>query len=160
MSTYLVDGKATGQFRARCDLAKAHPVKDLPEYLRREYADKGWPKETREVYSRSARATVHRECFLEPLCEGFETTDPTAFAEHMKTVHGKNRVTGHSETFARSIMAGWRGPRLKPDGQPVKALDELKTCSTCGLRAEVSDRAADVLWWAEHERMCVGSAVA
>lgn len=160
--TYLVDGKAPGQFRARCRLTKPHPVKDLPEYLRREYAEKGWPKGTREIYSRKTRREVSTECFLEPLCEGFETSDPAAFDAHMKTAHGKGEVKGYAESWLLGIRKGWRPPRLSVEGKPlVKAAAEItRACPFCGLIAEVSDRAADLLWWDEHERGCTIAHVA
>ena len=154
MRTPMIDGKAPGQFRARCHLTKAHPITDLPHYLRREYEVKGWKKATRSVYDRKRRRDVTVECFLEPLCDGFETDDPAVYAEHMTKFHRKHQVNGEWETFSRSVRAGWRSPRLKPDGQLVKALEALSTCPTCGLVAEVDDRAPNVLWWDEHQRGC------
>lgn len=156
MRTPLIDGKKPGQFRARCALTKPHPIKDLPEYLSREYAEKGWPKGFREIYSRSARRELSRECFLEPLCDGFETTDPAAFVEHMKTTHGKREVKGDAETWLLGIRKMWSGPRLAVSGKPLTkaGVEATRTCASCGLVAEVDDRPGNVLWWDEHERGC------
>lgn len=143
-----------GEFYGHCHATKPHPIKELPEYLRREYADKGWAKGYRNVYSRKARTTLSTECYLEPLCEGFETSDRAAFDAHMKEEHGKREVKGHWESVAKSVRAGWR-PSLTTR-RDVAAVHELQTCPECGMAAEVGQRAADVLWWDEHLTRCTG----
>lgn len=147
-----------GEFYGICNLTKPHPIKDLPLYLQREYAEKGWPKGWRNVYSRKAKRGLNTECFLEPRCEGFETADRAAFDAHMRDEHGKREVRGYWESVCKSVRAGWR-PSLSTR-RDIAAAHELKTCTSCGMAAEVGQRAADVLWWDEHERLCTGQAVA
>lgn len=158
MSRYLVDGRAPGQFRARCSMTIAKLDTKLTPEERREAKEKGY----RRSYDRDGRHNKVRWFVHFPQCGGFETTDRAAFVEHMRTVHGKGEVKGESESWALGIRKMWRGPRLSANGKALpKAASELvRTCTSCGLVAEVGERASDVLWWDEHERMCVGSAAA
>ena len=144
--------KAHG-FRGRCNLHRHHIISALPEYLRREYADKGWAKGTRNVRLKNGDYQW-MEVFLEPLCDGFETTDRAAFEDHMKTVHGKKTVYG--EAWSKSIRRGWVSPKAKAEGSPLtKTLAaQLETCPSCGMSAEVGGRYGDQLWWDEHLRGC------
>lgn len=143
-----------GEFYGICNLTKPHPVKDLPLYLQREYAAKGWAKGFRSVYSRKARRELDTECFLEPMCEGFETNDRAAFDAHMKEEHGKHEVKGHWESVCKSVRAGWR-PSLTTR-RDIATAHGLQTCTACGLVAEVGERLADQRWWSEHVELCRG----
>jgi len=138
-----------GEFRATCNLTRPHPISELPEYLRREYAANGWKQGYREVRIRRALLTV--ECFLEPLCEGLDTTDRAVFEDHMTRVHGKRFSNGENAGLVRAAKGTWRTPAAKPftpDNLTVFA------CPSCGLVAEVDNRAANALWWDEHLRGC------
>ena len=90
----------------------------------------------------------------------FDTTDRAAYDDHMRSVHGKCNVSGRNGPWAKTIKAGAYRPRLTDEGKPWKDPSKRKgkpltqTCPTCGLIAEVDDRAANVLWWDEHTRGC------
>lgn len=144
-----------GEFYGVCRLTKPHPIKDLPPHLQRAMAENGWPKGWRNVYNRKAKRELRTECYLEPLCDGIETSDRAAFDAHMKEAHGRNEVKGHWESIAKSVRAGWR-PVLK-SRRDVVAAHDLQVCPGCGLSAEVGDRAADTLWWHEHLTRCRGT---
>ena len=92
-----------------------------------------------------------------PACDSFETTDRADFERHMSEQHGRgpSYVRSASETFAASINAGWRAPRLHADGKdlPKAAAEQLEQCPTCELRAQV-DTLASEQWWREHLRGC------
>jgi hypothetical protein len=141
-------------FRAVCNLSRAEAVSSLPHYLRREYDEKGYRKGVREIRLKSDWRRV--ECYLIPLCDGFETTDRAAFEEHMKKVHGKANVYGHHENWSKSIRRGWVSPKTKPEGAALtKTLAaQVETCPDCGLSAEVGERYGDKQWWNEHLRGC------
>lgn len=150
MRTPLIDGKAPGQFRARCTLTVAKLDAKLTVDERHEAKEKGY----RRSYDRDSRNKVRWFVHF-PQCGGFETDDPAAFVEHMRTVHGKKEVKGEAEAWAQGIRKMWRGPRLTIEGKPLQDKGGLtKTCGSCGLVAEVDDRAANVLWWDEHVRGC------
>lgn len=157
MRTPLVDGKQPGQFRARCNLTVAKPDKKLTPEERREAQTNGYRRRL-DTNSRPHRWFVHF-----PQCQGFETDDLAAFAEHMAVMHNKKTVKGEGETLAASIRKGWRYPApgmgLKDDGKPFKpSTVEIErtsaTCPPCGLVAEVGYRTSDVLWWDEHLHGC------
>ena len=152
MRTPLIDGKAPGQFKARCALTKPHPLKDLPEYLRREYAVRGWKTGYRGIYSRKLRREVDVECYLEPLCDGFETTDRAVFEAHMKTVHGRKAVTVNP--LARLARSGYRGPRLTEEGTEFPVDGKTIVRCECGLYGQLDGTYASELWWREHTAMC------
>ena len=155
MRTPLIDGKVPGQFKARCALTRPHPVKDLPEYLRREYEVRGWKRATRGIYSRKLRREASVECYLEPLCDGFETTDRGVFEDHMRTVHGKKPATGENAALMSRAQGTWRGPRLTEDGKPWSADDErTEICDGCGLVAQVGYTNEFEQWWREHLEFC------
>lgn len=144
-----------GEFWARCHLVRPHPISELPMYLRREYEERGWKKGFREaVVKRTLRMT---ECYLEPLCEGFETTDKAAFEQHMREVHGRKTVIGEWESFSKSIRRGWVSPRAGREGAPLKkAITEATTtCDGCGLVMETDDTLATHLFIHEHLELCV-----
>ena len=130
--------KAHG-FRAFCRLAKPHVIQDMAQYERREAEVRGWRRATRNVYRPKLRRELLVDVFLEPLCDGFETTDRVLFEEHMKTVHGKRTVYGEAENWSKSIRRGWVSPKAKPEGTPLnKTLAaQVKTCPHgCGLVAD------------------------
>lgn len=97
----------------------------------------------------------------------FETHDAAEFEEHMLEVHGRkparNQIWRGSTNPAPLLVPPvkmWQGPRPAPEGTPFKAstkdtAERVKTCSGCGLVAEVSGDTSSVLWWDEHLRMCV-----
>jgi hypothetical protein len=102
----------------------------------------------------------------------FSTADVTELRAHLEAVHAnKKRVMAlirgkAAPTFVRinsllpqrPMHPKWRGPALKAEGQPFKTkVEGIETCGTCGLVAEVGNRAADVLWWDEHQRLCAGA---
>jgi hypothetical protein len=157
MRTPLIAGTRPGQFRAVCRLRKPHRIDKMPDYLRRECEKRGWKKGFRTFYDGRFGKGIQRECFLEPLCAGFDTTDPKAFAVHMAEAHGKKPSGPRQLKQGRGM---WNGPRLTVEGKPFDDKGALQTCTSCGLVAEVDDRAANVLWWAEHERGCALAQVA
>lgn len=155
MSRYLVDGKEPGQFRARCSLRRHVPWDKMTEELWAIANERGYTREFLELASGRVDPEKRRKGRWEVVfaaCEGFETTSRAEFARHLSELHGRK------PSGPRQLKRGaghWRMPSFKP-------LDTtgLKTCSACGLVAEVDERPGNVLWWAEHEGMCVGSAVA
>ncbi len=110
---------------------------------------------------------------VEQRCD-FATTDVAELRAHLETVH-ENKKRTNERDFRTGKMAErlvrinavlpqrpmhprWRGPALKDEGQRFKTkVEGVETCGTCGLVAEVGNRAADVLWWDEHQRLCVGA---
>lgn len=149
-----------GEFLARCNLSRPHVVSDLPEYLRREYAEKGWKKATRTVYRPKLRSALSVEVFLEPLCDGLETTDKAEFERHMREVHRKAEVRGEAENWVKSIKRGWVTPKAKREGAPlIKAITESTiACPECGLVMETGSRYADELYIREHLEFCAAEA--
>ncbi len=149
-----------GEFRGRCNLAKPHAVSELPHYLRREYEEKGWRKGVRTVRVRRDLRRV--ECFLEPLCDGFETTDKEAFEAHMRDVHGKSQMRGENAALVARATGRWRTPKAKPDGTPYVAtkafVGQTTTCEGCGLVMENGSTYADELFVREHLDFCAGRA--
>lgn len=150
-----------GTFRATCNLSRPLVIADLPHYLRREYEDKGWVKSVRTIYDRKLRREVARECFLEPLCSGFETTDPAAFEEHMATLHGRkmsrNIWSSRPSEVPHRTEPLWRAPKLLEEGRPFVDREGLtETCPTCGLVSQHPHGLAAERWWAEHIELCVG----
>ena len=102
----------------------------------------------------------------------FSTSDAAELREHLKTVHdNKKRTHGlhrgkvvaqfvriNSAPTQSPMHPRWRGPKLKDEGQPFTTkVEDVETCGTCGLIAEVGHRVADVLWWDEHQRMCASA---
>lgn len=148
-----------GQFWATCNLMKTHPIRLLAEYQRREFKEKGWKTGFREVRLRNGDYR-NMECFLEPTCDGFETTDKAAFEAHMRDVHGKAPVRGENSALVARATGRWRTPKAKPEGTPytpTKALVGLTTtCSGCGLVMENGSTYADELFVREHLTLCVG----
>ncbi|MFE6511618.1 hypothetical protein ACFVBP_28405 [Nocardioides sp. NPDC057764] len=158
MHTLLVDQSAPGLFRATCSLALAQPRSTLTrEQLERAEAEH-WTK----CWDRAAEV----DSIYVP-CE-FETTDRAAYAEHMKA-HGKrmSHSRGYSEAWAKSIRTRpaklGHGLGLTPEGKPFRPstnaiADTVKTCSHCGLIAELAvipGRTQDDLrWWREHLEVC------
>jgi hypothetical protein len=147
-----------GQFWATCNLTKPHPVRQMAEYQRREAEERGWKKGFREA--RVKRELRNTECYLEPLCEGFETTDKAAFEAHMRDVHGKSEVRGENSALVARATGRWRTPKAKPEGTPytpTKAfVGEVVTCPGCGLVMENGSTYADELFVREHLDLCVG----
>lgn len=149
-----------GEFWARCSLTKPHPISELPHYLRREYEEKGWKRAHREAVVK--RRLKHTECYLEPLCAGFETTDKAAFEQHMREVHGKRQVSGENASLVARATGRWRTPRPGREGAaytPTKALAGLTTtCACCGLVMENGSTLADERFVTEHLEHCVAQA--
>ena len=148
-----------GAFKVRCNLLRWVPEKKLTPTELRESKDAGLARRYVELESGRWTPGQPRKGRWEvgyPTCGGFETDDRAAYAEHMKSVHGRGSVLGHSETFARSVRAGWRSPALKPEGKDLlkAALEQLVECPSCGLRAERAETHAFELWWSEHTRGC------
>src|ERR1044072_8915295 len=90
-------------------------------------------------------------------------TDPKVFEKYMKDVHGRTL-----SYWARGVWDDGRtpypwkmfpAPKPKPEGTPVRTLksleDELRTCASCGLIAQVGWR--DEPWWASHVTECAAS---
>jgi hypothetical protein len=144
-----------GEFWGRCILVMPHPISELPMYLRREYEERGWKKGHREAMVKRKRRMT--ECYLEPLCDGFETTDKAAFEQHMREVHGRKQVTGEWETFSKSIRRGWVSPRPGREGAPLKKaiVEGTVTCEGCGLVMERADTLASERFVREHLELCV-----
>lgn len=148
----LIEKPRPGEFRAVCRKSEWVPLADvlaLPTEAQPDTATSRWDHKLR--------------CEVVAVACSFETDDREAYVEHMKTVHNG----GCKVRLSVAPLKMWRYPApgmgLKPEGQPFKPstqalAKDVRTCASCGLVAEVGERAADVLWWAEHERMCTGEA--
>lgn len=86
--------------------------------------------------------------------------DAAAFEQHMLEQHGRKAATwgpskGEHENWSRTINAGWPKLRLPKDGKDLAkaAAQQLETCPTCELRAQV-DTLASEQWWRDHVRGC------
>lgn len=148
----LLEKPRPGQFKAVCRKEEWVPLADVLTLPREQQ-----PDTTVTRWDKKLRLEV---CAAR--CD-FTTDDPSAYLAHMSDVHGKK------PRGPRQLKQGtglWNAPKLRPEGKPWvdpstrKDHSYTQTCGGCGLVAEVDDRPANVLWWAEHERMCVGSAVA
>lgn len=146
-----------GQFWATCNLSKPHPISEMAQYQRREAEEKGWKKGFREAKVRGYYRM--KECYLEPLCDGFVTTDKAAFEAHMREVHGKAPVRGENSALVARATGRWRTPKAKPEGTPyvpTKAfVGATTTCPGCGLVMENGSTLADELFVREHLTLCV-----
>lgn len=134
-----------GEFLAYCRKGEWVPLEDILRLPREEQPD-----------TLQTRWDAKLKCEVGLAHCDFATADREAYAEHFKTVHRARQVYGLSETWTAGIKKMWRGPRLARDGKDLpKASTELvRMCLSCGLVAEVDSRAANVLWWDEHERGC------
>lgn len=150
-----------GDFRATCKLK--HPVRydQVPDEIK-PLVDAGilTPGRVKSRWDKKLGNVVDLAC-------SFETTDTVEFERHMLEVHGKKPTlvpnpADSTQAISNRARGKWRGPKAQPEGTPVKPKDResakrLRDCLRCGLVAEVGELAADVLWWTEHERMCVGA---
>jgi hypothetical protein len=156
----MTDRLQPGEFRATCNLAKPHPISLMAAYERREAEERGWKKGFREA--RVKGDTRRTECYLEPLCDGFETTDKSAFVEHMATVHGRTLTgwscsKGANADLVNRASGTWRTPRPGREGAPLKkAITEATvTCEGCGLVMENGTTLASERYVREHLELCV-----
>lgn len=140
-----------------CHLGRKKPVARLSQMSAEEAARRGLMKVQREIRVNGRDQWI--PVWVEPGCEGLETDDPAVFEAHMKEHHPERfrYARGANSTLVARVSTKWRVPKAQPEGTPVKTDADLKTCPACGLVAEVGDRAADVLWWDEHTRMCAGT---
>lgn len=149
--------KKPGEFRARCNLKREIAWDVMTEESWALANARGYKRVFRELPSLKVDPETRKHgrwVVVFGGCEGFETADAAAFERHMADAHG--RKPGGPRQLKRG-NGMWKGPRLKDEGQPLKTGVELETCTACGLVAEVSERAADVLWWDEHQRLCAGT---
>jgi hypothetical protein len=150
-----------GEFHARCSLRRRVPEKRMNSVEISAAKAAGYERAFNRMESERVDPTtrVHgRWEWLLPECEGFETTDRAEFERHMLEEHGRkapNWLRGEAETFAASINAGWKAPRLLTDGKdlPKAAGEQLRVCPTCDLHGHVDTNAGE-LWWDEHVRGC------
>lgn len=157
-----------GEFRAYCRKGEWIPFDTLTPEQHEAASAEQWPCR----WDRKVSANV-----VGVPCN-FETGDRATYLAHMADVHPDqtgpwesnsldprqygNPTKTHRLPISIPVKM-WKAPKLLPAGCALATKDierNLKTCGSCGLVAEVDARPANVLWWAEHERMCVGSAVA
>lgn len=100
------------KFHARCRIGRWVP---LAEVLT-------WPREDQPDGTRS-RWDHKLECEVVPVTCDREFTDPAAFDQHMKDLHGKKPITGDSAPLVKRTRGKWRGPRLTDEGKPFEPKD-------------------------------------
>lgn len=147
MST-LIDKPKPGMFKAVCKLGFWTP--DLAGLILT-----GAPTTVSKWDKKQGCNVFQAQCSV-------EFTDRGLFDAHMREVHGKKKSSGDLAPWSQSIKRGWKAPKLKDEGQPFKVstpsmATDLKKCASCGLVAEVDDRAVNVRWWDEHENLCAGA---
>lgn len=153
--------KKPGEFRAVCKKGVWVPVDEILRLPREEQPD-----------TLQTRWDKKLGCEVGILPCRLDTTDRDTYLAHMAGVHPDltgpwtsnslnprqygNETRSHRRPIPIPVKL-WKGPRLTDEGTPLKVRDSdvVKTCGGCGLVAEVDARAANVLWWDEHERMCV-----
>lgn len=152
--------KKPGEFRARCTMRRRVWERRMTAEEIADAKAKGYTRVFNRLESerRDPEKGQHgRWEWALPACEGFETTDKAAFEQHMRDEHGRGPayVRSETESFGNSIRAGWRAPRLSATGQDLTkaAAEQLQTCPTCELKAQV-DTLASEQWWREHLRGC------
>lgn len=156
----LIEHPKPGAFRARCRKARWVPLDEVLTLSRDEQPD--------VIPSRWDHKLM---CNVAEVRCKFDTDDRAAYVDHLKSTHPElkgpwesnsldprtygNKAQSHRLPIPIPVKL-WKGPRLKADGQPFDDTG-MRSCSACGLVAEVDERAANVLWWTEHERMCTGT---
>jgi hypothetical protein len=144
--TPLIENGRPGDFRAVCRRKHWVPLHELLALPREEQPDTTTTRWDRKL-----------ACEVAEVRCAFDTTDRAVFEQHMRAVHNQ-KPSGPRQL--KQGTGNWRPPRLFEDGQPFRAsskaiAESLRTCSRCGLVAEIVRGApAHELWWAEHERGC------
>lgn len=146
-----------GQFRATCRRSS---------WVLEQHVPQGWDLDTiTSKWDKKQEAAV----FLVPCT--LDTTDRAEFEEHMRHKHdgGIYRWDGgglepnpaetrnYNPRMAMPVRKA-KLPRATSEGKPFKTLKfiqrDLRTCTDCGLVAEIDGSNATELWWTEHQRGC------
>jgi hypothetical protein len=139
-----------GEFYARCNLPRVVKCHLASEADKAEAKTRGLQRHQVDTDSRNRPVWAWKF----PACEGFETTDREAYAEHLEAFHGGG--TKLKGPWLKIPAKLWTGPRLTKNGDDriLRGRDNLQVCS-CGLVAEVTEGSPrDELWWREHRQGC------
>ena len=157
MKAPFIRTRRAGEFRARCRQTHWVPLVELLD-LDPETTTSKWDKQ--------------QECAVFLVQCDFDTMDRAEFEAHVKDVHGGGSYEWDNASLSADValVKSW-SPRIRipvkiqrlsratPSGKPFKpstrAIErDLRTCSGCGLVAQVDGTNGSKLWWDEHQRGC------